>query len=44
MRGEARRLILAQSMAGGDPPEEMTGQAVSVNPNQEGELNGGNQN
>ena len=25
MRGEARQLILAQSMAGGDPPEEMTG-------------------
>jgi MFS family permease len=25
MRGEARQLILAQSMAGGDPPEQMTG-------------------
>jgi MFS family permease len=34
MRGEARRLILAQSMAGGDPPEEMTGQAVAVNPDE----------
>ena len=44
MRGEARRLILAQSLAGGDPPEEMTGQAVPVNPNEEGELHGGNQN
>ncbi len=30
LRGEARQLILAQSMAGGDPPEEMTGQAVSL--------------
>jgi MFS family permease len=42
MRGEARRLILAQSMAGGDPPEEMTGQAVPVNPNEEGDVNDGN--
>ena len=33
MRGEARRLILAQSLAGGDPPEEMTGQAVALDPN-----------
>jgi MFS family permease len=30
LRGEARQLILAQSMAGGEPPEEMTGQAVSL--------------
>jgi len=30
MRGEARQLILAQSLAGGDPPEEITGQAVSL--------------
>jgi MFS family permease len=30
MRGEARQLILAQSLAGGDPPEEMTGQAVPL--------------
>jgi len=30
MRGEARQLILAQSMAGGEPPEEMTAQAVSL--------------
>jgi len=34
MRGEARRLILAQSMAGGDPPEEMSGQTVAVNPDE----------
>ena len=34
MRGEARRLILAQSLAGGDPPEEMTGQAVALDPNE----------
>ena len=33
MRGEARRLILAQSLAGGEPPEEITGQAVALNPN-----------
>ena len=33
LRGEARRLILAQSLAGGDPPEEMTGQAVALDPN-----------
>jgi MFS family permease len=33
MRGEARRLILAQSLAGGEPPEEMTGQAVALDPN-----------
>jgi MFS family permease len=30
MRGEARQLILAQSMAGGEPAEEMTGQGVSL--------------
>jgi len=30
MRGEARQLILAQSMAAGDPPEEITGQAVPL--------------
>jgi MFS family permease len=30
LRGEARQLILAQSMAGGDPAEEITGQAVSL--------------
>ena len=30
LRGEARQLILAQSMAGGEPPEEMTGKAVSL--------------
>jgi hypothetical protein len=30
MRGEARQLILAQSLAGGDPPEEITGQPVSL--------------
>ena len=30
LRGEARQLILAQSMAGGEPVEEMTGQAVSL--------------
>jgi MFS family permease len=29
LRVEARQLILAQAAAGGDPPEEMTGQAVS---------------
>jgi hypothetical protein len=33
LRGEARQLILAQSLAGGDPPEEMTGQAVSLDGN-----------
>jgi MFS family permease len=30
LRGEARRLIVAQSMAGGDPPAEMTGPAAEV--------------
>jgi MFS family permease len=30
LRGEARQLILAQSMAGGEPAEEMTGQAISL--------------
>jgi len=30
VRAEARQLILAQSLAGGDPPEEMTGQGVSL--------------
>jgi hypothetical protein len=30
LRGEARQLILAQSMAGGEPAEEMTVQAVSL--------------
>jgi MFS family permease len=30
LRGEARQLILAQSMAGGERPEEMTGQAISL--------------
>jgi len=30
LRGEARQLILAQSMAGGEPPEEMTDQAISM--------------
>jgi MFS family permease len=30
LRGEARQLILAQSMVGGEPPEEMTAQAVSL--------------
>ena len=30
LRGEARQLILAQSMAAGEPPEEMTGQALSL--------------
>jgi hypothetical protein len=34
LRGEARQLILAQSMAGGDPPEEMTGQAISLDRNE----------
>jgi hypothetical protein len=29
-RGEARALIVAQSMAGGDPPAEMTGPAAEV--------------
>jgi MFS family permease len=33
LRGEARQLILAQSPAGGEPPEEMTGQAVSLGQN-----------
>lgn len=30
LRVEARRLIVAQSMAGGDPPVEMTGPAAEV--------------
>jgi MFS family permease len=30
LRGEARRLIVAQSVAGGDPPAEMTGPAAEV--------------
>jgi MFS family permease len=30
LRGEARRLIVAQSMAGGNPPAEMTGPAAEV--------------
>jgi MFS family permease len=30
LRGEARQLILAQSMAGGEPAEEMTAQAISL--------------
>jgi MFS family permease len=30
LRGEARQLIVAQSMAGGDPPAEMTGPAAEV--------------
>ncbi len=30
LRGEARQLILAQSLAAGDPPEEITGQAVPL--------------
>ena len=34
-RGETRELIVAQSMAGGDPPAEMTGPAAEV-PMQEG--------
>lgn len=29
LRGEARQLILAQAMSSGEPPEEITGQAVS---------------
>jgi MFS family permease len=33
LRGEARQLILAQSLAAGDPPEEMTGQTVSLERN-----------
>ena len=31
LRPEARQLILAQTMAGGEPPEEMTGQVVGLN-------------
>jgi len=30
MRGQARQLIRAQTLAGADPPQEMTGQAVSL--------------
>jgi MFS family permease len=30
LRGEARRLIVAQSMAGGNPPAEMTGPGAEV--------------
>ncbi len=30
LRGEASQLILAQGMSSGEPPEEMTGQAVSI--------------
>lgn len=30
MRGEARQLVLAQGMSSGEPPEEMTGQPVSL--------------
>ena len=31
LRPEARELILAQAMAGGEPPEEMTGQGFRLN-------------
>ena len=31
LRPEARELILAQAMAGGEPPEEMTGQSFRLN-------------
>jgi hypothetical protein len=30
LRGEARELIVAQEMAGGDPPAEMTGSNLST--------------
>jgi len=30
LRGEARQLIVAQGLAGGDPPQEMTGPAAEV--------------
>jgi MFS family permease len=41
LRGEARQLILAQSMAGGEPPEEMTGQAVSLERDESAGASGG---
>jgi MFS family permease len=40
LRGEARQLILAQSMAGGEPPE-MTGQAVSLERHESAGASGG---
>ena len=36
MRGQARQLIRAQSLAGADLPQEMTGQAVSLDGSSEG--------
>ncbi len=54
LRPEARELVLAQGMTGGEPAEEMTGQAFRLNNQKddvnasqgqkEGELNAGNQN
>ena len=41
LRGEARQLILAQSLAGGEPPEEMTGQAVSLERDESAGASGG---
>ena len=36
LRPEARELILAQAMTGGEPAEEMTGQSYRLNGEQEG--------
>jgi cyanate permease len=35
IRVHARRLIVAQQMAGGDPPQEMTGGSLELKPEEE---------